>query len=68
MAKSYDLSAEQRKLQELRYKRRVELRSLYWKEITNPHRHATGEGGSLVNIAVEKFLITPQYNRMIDIT
>lgn len=31
-------------------KRTAELRAEYIRQITNPHRHATGEGGAIVSI------------------
>lgn len=30
-------------------KRRLQLRQEYLKQISDPHRHATGEGGTLVS-------------------
>lgn len=29
--------------------RRAALRTEYWKQVTNPHRHGTGEGGHIVS-------------------
>lgn len=29
--------------------RRAALRAEYWKQVTNPHRHGTGEGGHIVS-------------------
>lgn len=29
--------------------RRAALRAEYWKQVTNPHRHAAGEGGTIVS-------------------
>lgn len=29
--------------------RRSALRAEYWKQVTNPHRHGTGEGGHIVS-------------------
>lgn len=48
--KNYDLSAADRQNIEIKHKQRLALRAEYWKKITNPARHATGEGGHLVNI------------------
>lgn len=47
--KNFELNAEERQLAEIKYKQRLALRAEYWKKITNPARHATGEGGHLVN-------------------
>lgn len=30
--------------------KRAALRTQFWKEVTNPHRHATGEGGHIVSV------------------
>lgn len=30
--------------------RRAQLRAEYWKQVTNPHRHASGEGGHIVSL------------------
>lgn len=47
---NFELNEEQRHLQNLRYQQRLELRQKFWKNVTDPHRHATGEGGVLVII------------------
>lgn len=46
---NFELNEAQRKVLAEKNQRRNELRNLYWKNITDPHRHATGEGGHLVN-------------------
>lgn len=46
---NYELNAQERSLQEIRIKQRMELRQQYWKNITDPKRYASGEGGHLVN-------------------
>ena len=46
--KQYDVSAKGKRLVEEYAKRRAVLREEYIKQITNPHRHGTGEGGILV--------------------
>jgi hypothetical protein len=46
--KQYDVSAKDKRLVEAYAKRRAVLREEYIKQITNPHRHGTGEGGTLV--------------------
>lgn len=45
---NYELNAEQRALQEQRNKQRAALRLQYWKNITDPKRYTSGEGGHLV--------------------
>lgn len=47
--KNFELNAEQRQLAEQKHKQRLSLRAEYWKKISNPARHASGEGGHLVN-------------------
>lgn len=51
---NFELNAEQRRLIEIKNKRREELRAQFLKEISNPHRHATGEGGALVRFSPQK--------------
>lgn len=46
--KQYDVPAKDKRLVEEYAKRRAILRDEYIKQITNPHRHGTGEGGTLV--------------------
>lgn len=46
---NFELSAEQRAQQEIRNKQRLVLRQQYWKNITDPKAHASGEGGHLVS-------------------
>jgi hypothetical protein len=46
--KQYDVPAKDKSLVEEYAKRRLVLREEYIKQITNPHRHGTGEGGTLV--------------------
>jgi hypothetical protein len=46
--KQYDDSAATKRTVEAYAKRRALLREQYIKQITNPHRHGTGEGGTLV--------------------
>lgn len=36
--------------QEIKRKQRAALRAEYWKQITNPHAHGTGESGYLVRM------------------
>ena len=47
--KQFDTSAHERRLVDEYAKRRAALRQEYIKQITNPHRHGTGEGGTLVS-------------------
>lgn len=58
---NFELSEAQRKILAEKNQRRNELRSLYWKNITDPHRHATGEGGHLVNKIYNLFSIENFY-------
>lgn len=55
---NYELNAEQRRLLELKNQRRAELRASFLKQISDPHRHALGEGGHVVNKSIEKFVHT----------
>lgn len=48
---NYELNAEQRRLEMLKYQRRMELRAQFWKNMTDPNRHGSGEGGHLVRIS-----------------
>lgn len=52
---NFELNAEQRRLLEIKNKRRAELRELFLKQISDPHRHAKGEGGHLVNKAYKMY-------------
>lgn len=47
---NFELNADERRLQGLRHQQRLELRQKFWKNVTDPKRHASGEGGFLVNI------------------
>jgi hypothetical protein len=46
--KQCDVSPAEKRSVEAYAKRRAALREEYIKQITNPHRHGTGEGGTLV--------------------
>lgn len=46
---NFELSAEQRRLQQLKHDQRLALRAQFWKNMTDPHRHGSGEGGALVS-------------------
>jgi hypothetical protein len=46
--RQYDVSPATKRSVEAYAKRRAALREEYIKQITNPHRHGTGEGGTLV--------------------
>jgi hypothetical protein len=46
--KQYDVSSSTKSAVEAYAKRRALLREEYIKQITNPHRHGTGEGGTVV--------------------
>lgn len=45
---NFELSAEQRRLETLKYDRRMELRAEFLKHQSNPHIHAANDGGVLV--------------------
>uniref|UniRef100_A0A336MY24 NADH dehydrogenase [ubiquinone] 1 beta subcomplex subunit 4 n=1 Tax=Culicoides sonorensis TaxID=179676 RepID=A0A336MY24_CULSO len=38
--------------------RRAALRAEFWKQTTNPHRHATGEGGHIFDPAIQRYVST----------
>lgn len=44
-----DLTKAEQELMLKKHERAMKLRAEYIKQITNPHRHATGEGGTLVS-------------------
>ena len=53
-------SEAERKILLEKQKIRAALRADYLKQISNPHRHATGEGGSVVSyLDLSKILIKP---------
>ena len=47
-SETYDISARDRRILEAQAARRTKLRYEYLKQIGNPYRHATGEGGTVV--------------------
>lgn len=51
----YGISRHEMKLVEQAAKRREALRNEYLKLRTNPHRHATGEGGFVFDPAIQRF-------------
>ncbi|XP_066993385.1 NADH dehydrogenase [ubiquinone] 1 beta subcomplex subunit 4 [Anabrus simplex] len=55
-ADQYDVSAAKRRLLEDKAKQRAILRQEYIKQITNPHRHATGEGGVIFDTGIQRFM------------
>lgn len=47
-----------------RQKRTAALRAEFWKQVTNPYRHATGEGGHIVRFPLlhhNVFIIFPMF-------
>ncbi|XP_049805340.1 uncharacterized protein LOC126248418 [Schistocerca nitens] len=52
----FGVSRQNRDLIEAAAKRRALLRQEYIKLTTNPHRHATGEGGVLLDTGVQRFM------------
>lgn len=46
---NFDKDAEQRRIMQLQHDRRMALRAQFWKNMTDPNRHGTGEGGFLVS-------------------
>lgn len=59
---NFELNEAQRRLQEIKNKQRAELRAQYWKNVTNPARHATGEGGCVVNNKIICENVIPAHN------
>lgn len=51
MAEQFNVSSEQRKVLEDRARRRVALRNEFMKLQTDPLRHASGEGGTVVSLS-----------------
>ena len=49
MADQFDCSADRRKILEENAKRRTFLRNVFLKEVSDPFRHASGEGGTVVS-------------------
>lgn len=49
MAEQFDVSPERRKVLEENAKRRTFLRNECLKQASDPFRHATGEGGTVVS-------------------
>ncbi|XP_023720609.1 NADH dehydrogenase [ubiquinone] 1 beta subcomplex subunit 4 [Cryptotermes secundus] len=54
--KQYDVSEATKRSVEAYAKRRAILREEYIKQITNPHRHGTGEGGTLFDSGIQRFM------------
>jgi NADH dehydrogenase (ubiquinone) 1 beta subcomplex subunit 4 len=54
--KQYDVTAKNKRLVHEYAKRRAVLREEYIKQITNPHRHKTGEGGTLFDSGAQRFM------------
>jgi NADH dehydrogenase (ubiquinone) 1 beta subcomplex subunit 4 len=54
--KQYDVPAKDKRLVQEYAKRRAVLREEYIKQITNPHRHGTGEGGTLFDSGIQRFM------------
>lgn len=50
-----DLSQAEKEVIQRKYERTVQLRAEFLKQAHNPHRHATGEGGTLVSSTVNKW-------------
>lgn len=49
MAPQYDITAEARRVLEEKAKRRLVLREEFLRKVSDPHRHGTGEGGTVVS-------------------
>lgn len=47
--KQYDISAAERRFLEEKAKRRTVLRQEFLKQISDPHKHGTGESGGVVS-------------------
>lgn len=48
MAEQYDLSPKNKAILEANTKRKLFLREEFLKKFTDPYRHGTGEGGTVV--------------------
>lgn len=44
-----ELTREEQKVLQQKHAKRLELRKEYIKQINNPYKHASGEGGTLVS-------------------
>lgn len=51
-----ELSAAEKEFLRRKHEQTLKLRAEYLKQISNPYRHATGEGGTLVNILSDALL------------
>jgi hypothetical protein len=49
MADQYDITPDRRKVLEENAKRRTVLRNEFLKQVSDPFRHASGEGGTVVS-------------------
>lgn len=47
---NFELNEEQRRIQMLKHQQRMDLRAKFWKNMTDPNRHGSGEGGHMVNM------------------
>ncbi|KAF4518362.1 hypothetical protein B566_EDAN007089 [Ephemera danica] len=54
--KQFDTSPEDMRRFQLKAEQRAVLKKEYWKQITNPHRHASNEGGTLFDAGVQRFM------------
>lgn len=49
MAEQFDLSPETKRVLEAKARRRLALREEFLKKASDPYRHASGEGGTVVS-------------------
>lgn len=47
---NFELNEEERRLQMQKHQQRLALRAQFWKNMTDPNRHASNEGGTLVSV------------------
>ncbi|CAH1381537.1 NADH dehydrogenase [ubiquinone] 1 beta subcomplex subunit 4 [Tenebrio molitor] len=55
MADQYDITPERRKVLEENAKRRTVLRNEFLKQVSDPFRHASGEGGTVFDPALTRY-------------
>ncbi|XP_063241723.1 uncharacterized protein LOC134541910 [Bacillus rossius redtenbacheri] len=51
----FGISRNERRVIEAAAQRRAALRQEYWKLISDPHRHATGQGGTVFDTGLQRF-------------
>ncbi|PSN53200.1 hypothetical protein C0J52_04504 [Blattella germanica] len=64
--KQFDASSADKRSVEEYAKRRAALRQEYIKQITNPHRHGTGEGGTLDSLASIAYIASKNQSSVVN--